>query len=199
MKEGCFLFVRCVYRGTLRWSTRKWVSEPPAAGLRVAEGGGGRLLFDMWQKKKKKNFHYFITFYSRLLSNMETVRWHRKSLWFIHCFLHNRIKQVCSFTLSISIHLYPARLSKRMWRHVHFVIVLSEAGLPLCLRKRWANSTGCANCAISLISTHSWEQRGCSPVSMCACVCLHRCSVTGDVGGRINHQTRAEVNTEWWG
>lgn len=44
------------------------------------------------------------------------------------------------------------------------------------------------------LSTFTAESR--VAVALRACMCLHGCSVTGDVGGIINHQTRAEVNNE---
>lgn len=179
--------------------TRKWVSESPAAGRKVAKGGG-RLLFDMWQKNEK-NFHYFITFYSRLLSNMETVQWHRSSLWFIHCLLHGRITQVCSFTTHLRYYFTVLNLHSpltcRVEQHNVAACTLCNGVIrgrfTLCLRERWANTAGCANCAISLIYTHSWAWCSCKPACMHVCLC--HSSVTGDVGGKINHQTSAEVNT----
>lgn len=91
MKEGRFLFVWRLHRDTLRWSARKWVSEPLAASLMELCHGGGGLSPALWYlvKKGRENFHY-----SRFLSNMETVRWHRSASWFLHCFLLHRFLAV---------------------------------------------------------------------------------------------------------
>lgn len=109
MKEGCFLFVWCPYRDTSKTKYQEvvfWTLQQQVWGRRWEEGSLFKiiLLFDTCPKKKK-NFHYFITFYTRLLSNVETVRWHRSSVRFIHCFLHNRIKQVCVVLLSVLTNL----------------------------------------------------------------------------------------------
>lgn len=95
--------VVCVYRSTLRRSTRKWVRKPPAAGLRAVEGGG-RLLFDMWHQKK--NFHYFITFFFIFFFTAGYFpTWKQyQGCGFIHLFLHNRCV-VFTLQYPIFIHL----------------------------------------------------------------------------------------------
>lgn len=127
--------VSCLYRDTLRHSIRKWFLN-----LQQSEGGGERGSSALWYVaiKKLKNFHYLITFYSRWLSNMETVQWHRSSLWLIHCLLHDRILQVCSFTLGAqsSFTFNPQMVEQQNLAARTLCNCVIRGRFTLCLRER---------------------------------------------------------------
>lgn len=172
--------VVCVYRSTLRRSTRKWVRKPPAAGLRAVEGVG-RLLFDMWHQKK--NFHYFITFFFIFFLQQVTFQ-HGNSikLWF-----HSSLpaQQVCSFYSPVPNLHSPLTCTVEQENAAACTLCNLRYQRRACLfvwQKRWANSAGyvlTVQCFLSALTAES--KVAASPA------CVHESaslrSVTGDADG----------------
>lgn len=181
MKEGCFLFVWCVC------IEAPWDEVPGSGFANLQQQVCGRwregvVCSSICGTKKKTSItssHFFLFFfYSRLLSNMETV----SRLWF-----HSSLpaQQVCSFYSPVPNLHSPLTCTVEQENAAACTLCNLRYQRRACLfvwQKRWANSAGyvlTVQCFLSALTAES--KVAASPA------CVHESaslrSVTGDADG----------------